>query len=235
MARLLPPTPRADGEQPPISGGYIPVAAARRDGEPASVRGGRPTRASPHASHPAPAFRLPQRRRRPRRGGNPGPAGVQVRGAVRGVPPRGGAPGVPGRRAPGSRRRRRARGVVEVGGAAEPRGRVPDRLRGARDPRRAPRRRRGGGPGARPRAGRARRRHLLAVRPVRGGSAAPAAGEAVHRHVVRGGRGGRRDYKFVFCYLGSEASGAGKILARLFLWVEHVPYCCSESLNTKNM
>lgn len=172
MSRLPPSTPRADGEQPPISGGYIrsPPPAARRDGEAACVRG-RPPRAAPHAPHPSPALRLPQRQRR--REGNPGrPAGVQVRGAVRGVPPRGGAPGVPGRWARGSR----ARGVVEVGGAAEPRGRVPHRLRGARDPRRAPRRRRGGGPGARPRAGRARRRHVLAVRPVRGGSAAPAAG-----------------------------------------------------------
>ena len=211
MSRRLLPHPRADGEQPPISGGY-PLAAAR-DGEAASVRGLAP-RAPPHAPRPAPALRLPQRqRRRGRRGENPAPAGFQVRGAVPGVPPRGGAPGVPGWRAPG----RRARGVVALGGAAEPRGRVPHRLRGARDPRRAPRGRRGGGPGARTRAGRARRCHLLAVRPVRVRSAAAGAGEAVHRHVVRGGRGGRRDGEFVFWYLGTEASAAGtQLLCSLY-------------------
>ena len=64
-----------------------------------------------------------------------------------------GPPGVPGGRPP----RGRVRVVVAVGGAAEPRGRVPDRLRRARDPGRVPGRRVRGRPGARPRPGRARR------------------------------------------------------------------------------
>lgn len=80
------------------------------------------------------------------------------------------------------------RRVVAVGGAAEPRRRVPHRLRRARDPRRVPRGCRRRRQCARPCPGRARRCELLQGRPVCGSAA--AAGEAVHSHVVRGG--GRR-------------------------------------------